>query len=328
MQSFRKLIADSYGPAGMDSSLGVLPFLAKEGVDQETALGLVMNFLAAGSDPPTKVLSWIMMFLAENPEIQSKIRDDPQDEIILNCIKETLRLKPPSLDVLAQVSDPNGFVLDGKTIPQGAVVMAFFRPLMVDSIEDGNEWKPSRWSDAKQATKLSKCLYSFGGGGRLCIGKQFAYDELSIFVRKLVGAFYISLDASRGPVSEVVRGTMQPGNLYIHFRPISQTNHHTCDIAQVSQTLDGMVKIQPECIRQRQFERFDEVSAAINLSIFKPMRSNLETRSVQATDDPTDLAFCDSILGRSISIVGTSNSPVATHHCRRLHGLLSRLEST
>ena len=132
MQSFRKLIADSYGPAGMDSSLGVLPFLAKEGVDQETALGLVMNFLAAGSDPPTKVLSWIMMFLAENPEIQSKIRDDPQDEIILNCIKETLRLKPPSLDVLAQVSDPNGFVLDGKTIPQGAVVISFFRPLMVE----------------------------------------------------------------------------------------------------------------------------------------------------------------------------------------------------
>ena len=134
MQSFRKLIADSYEQAGTGSSPGALPFLAKEDVDQETALGLVMNFLAAGSDPPAKVLSWIMMFLAENPEIQSKIRDDPQDEIILNCIKETLRLKPPSLDVLAQVSDPNGFVLDGKTIPQGAVTLvASSSPCAADS---------------------------------------------------------------------------------------------------------------------------------------------------------------------------------------------------
>uniref|UniRef100_A0A7R9WCP2 Cytochrome P450 n=1 Tax=Pseudictyota dubia TaxID=2749911 RepID=A0A7R9WCP2_9STRA len=244
-QYLRALIHDIYKEEkGNQASTDLIHFLHNSGVDVETALGLLLNFFAAAADPPAKTLSWLMMFFSQNPRVQELVREEVrrvynehqkqsgsqiyQDiskfPILVACIKETLRLKPPSLDIFGQIDDENGFEVDGKVIPNGAVLMAFFRPLMIDNMgaEDTFDWNPHRWLSNTPSTiaRLEKNFHSFGGGARMCIGRQLALQEMVVVAGHLLLTHKVSLDESRGPVCEIIRGTMQPDNLYVRFTPI------------------------------------------------------------------------------------------------------------
>jgi cytochrome P450 len=75
---------------------------------------------------------------------------------------------------------------------------------------------PERWLDAEKTLEMNRLFFSFGGGGRGCIGRNLAITEMKI----LLGEVY-SRYTTR--VSPEMKGDMSISDQIIASRPKDQT---------------------------------------------------------------------------------------------------------
>ncbi|CAG8472742.1 11680_t:CDS:2 [Paraglomus brasilianum] len=193
--------------------------------DEETGKGLtefeiydqVMEFLIAGGDTTAFTINMALVLLLQNPQALrslvaeldktfSDVRDRDQSKPFvpdhdslkhlkyLNAvIKETLRRFPTALaGVLRQTKTDT--IIGGYFIPKDTLVTASFYQVQ-NSKElwgpDAEEWIPERWLDADRIPR--NCLYGFGGGSRICIGRHFAWAEMRIMLASLVMNFDLTV---------------------------------------------------------------------------------------------------------------------------------------
>ncbi|KAL8703388.1 MAG: hypothetical protein Q9201_003417, partial [Fulgogasparrea decipioides] len=52
-------------------------------------------------------------------------------------------------------------------------------------------WNPSRWLDASEAhkTEIGRWFWAFGSGGRMCVGSNFAMQEMKLIVAAVYSNF-------------------------------------------------------------------------------------------------------------------------------------------
>lgn len=162
----------------------------------------VDTFTFEGHDTTACAISWSLLLLANNPEIQEKAytelkevfdhdgditRDDCAKLKYLDaCIKEALRLYP-SVPLIGRTKDPNEkLVLDGKVVPEGTDIVV---PIMLlhrnDTVwEDPEEFKPERFLSDKERHPYA--YVPFSAGPRNCIGMKFAQLEEKTILSKLL----------------------------------------------------------------------------------------------------------------------------------------------
>jgi cytochrome P450 len=93
---------------------------------------------------------------------------------LMACCKEGMRLHPSVGMTLPRYVPRGGRVIAGEWFPEGtrvgvnAAVVQRERNIFGD---DANEFVPERWF-AKDAAKMEKYMFQFGGGSRMCIGKN------------------------------------------------------------------------------------------------------------------------------------------------------------
>ncbi|XP_076775800.1 cytochrome P450 4F5 isoform X3 [Arvicanthis niloticus] len=175
------------------------------------------TFMFGGHDTTASALSWILYNLARHPEYQERCRqevlellkDRETEEIewwawkslllqllvtmliaalltgddlaqlpfLTMCIKESLRLHPPAIDVLRRCTQD--IVLpDGRVIPKGNIcVISIFGIHHNPSVwPDPEVYDPSRF-DPENRQKRSPLSFSpFSAGPRNCIGQTFAME--------------------------------------------------------------------------------------------------------------------------------------------------------
>ncbi|KAI0316899.1 cytochrome P450 monooxygenase CYP63 [Amylostereum chailletii] len=176
----------------------------------------VLNMLLAGRDTTASLLTFAVYLLALHPDITDKLRAEITGEFGLDgipdpdtmrrlpllraVINETLRLFPP-VPINARVSDSTHQVFPATKsspclyIPPNTQVT--YNTMLIQRNkdtwgEDADEFKPSRWLDPvhiKRVTENPFMFIPFHAGPRICLGQNFAYNEASFFLVRLLQRF-------------------------------------------------------------------------------------------------------------------------------------------
>uniref|UniRef100_A0A5B6YW95 Uncharacterized protein n=1 Tax=Davidia involucrata TaxID=16924 RepID=A0A5B6YW95_DAVIN len=165
----------------------------------EEIIDLLIIYLNAGHESSSLTAMWAVMFLEQHPQYFQKAKEEqeeivrrrPSTEIglsfkeiremqyISKVIDETLRVVSPAFVFFREATcDIN---INGYTIPKGWKVLAWIRNVHLDNeyYPNPKEFNPSRWDNHK----VKAGTYSpFGGGSRLCPGKDLAKLEVSVFL--------------------------------------------------------------------------------------------------------------------------------------------------
>ncbi|OAD75052.1 CYP509 protein, partial [Phycomyces blakesleeanus NRRL 1555(-)] len=201
-------------------------------------------FFLAGHETTSNVLSFVLYYLAVNPELQHKARDealrilgdDPKEifptveqtkhmEYITMVIKETLRLRPPAPSVLTRTCAADT-VVAGVFIPKGA----FIAPDIYDLHHNPDIWEnpetfnPERFRSGGEADILTNNgmpWAPFGGGTRLCIGMNFSLTQQRVVLSMLLRKYTWTLPEDsiyKDDLHTNAIGTLTAKKLEISFR--------------------------------------------------------------------------------------------------------------
>lgn len=191
-------------------------FTHKELVDQ------LLTILSAGHGTTSVTFTWMTFLLAQNPDIQTKLRAEIHQNVpssiaalsaddlasmlqnlpLLNGVcNETLRLYPAINIIYRNTVRPT--TLLGTLVPAG--VQVILSPWAINRSQslwghDALDFRPDRWIDVDAATSAQRPNKSGGAqsnyanltflhGPRSCIGHTFASAELRCLAAMFVGKF-------------------------------------------------------------------------------------------------------------------------------------------
>ncbi|KAJ7199939.1 cytochrome P450 [Mycena pura] len=190
--------------------------LTKEDIATQTCVMLV-----AGQDTTANTLTFGLLELARNPELQERIRKEIHsmttcsydNKPLLNAlIKESLRMFPAIalaervavldtvIPLTESISTMAGEHIDHIPVRKGDVVVVGVASYQRDKFrwgENPDKFDPLRWVDGrvKQGEAIGPYanLLSFLGGPRTCLGWRFAVMEMQTIFSELLGNFSFAL---------------------------------------------------------------------------------------------------------------------------------------
>jgi cytochrome P450 len=166
----------------------------------------MMTIFIAGHESSANVLSWALYAIAENQEVQQKLKVEinqidwskfnyanlHQLEYCTQVLNETMRLYPPLWHIgRMNLADD---VIGGYHIPAGSHIR--MSPLVMQRSEkyweNPNKFDPDRFT-ADQVKERNPFLhFPFGAGPRLCAGRNFAMMEMVVILAKIVQSHDLS----------------------------------------------------------------------------------------------------------------------------------------
>ncbi|MFF1555759.1 cytochrome P450 [Rhodococcus erythropolis] len=166
---------------GWSEPLDLLSVLAESGgaegeevVAQECALYLIASVLTTTSTI-TNAVELLLEWVDTHPEDRSRILDE-DDEFLLRCVEETLRVRPPIKPLLLR-SPEKDTIVGGCPVSSGTTVGANVGAAHVDPIvypDHPEKFDPER----VPAKQVRRTHYSFGDGPHLCIGRPLVIGDV------------------------------------------------------------------------------------------------------------------------------------------------------
>lgn len=204
------------------------------GFTDEVLLSQAMAFLVAGHETTAVALTWAIYELCRNPSLQKVLRNevraynlhDPESNFqftvsyqelpqLYAFTAEVLRFHPPVTTILREAIDDMTVI--GQPIKKGTICVIPIPAINLSVVEWGTtaeSFDHTRFLKEEadgvtvyDPTGKAKSTYSnmtFIHGPRVCIGKEFAKEELIILLAVLVGRFEWSFE-SEGQKADVVR---------------------------------------------------------------------------------------------------------------------------
>ncbi|WP_421878999.1 cytochrome P450 [Marinoscillum sp.] len=165
----------------------------------------LLTFLVAGHETSAIAMTWTLHSLAHHPSIQDKVYQEVKglrcldDLDVMNfsnltytaqVIKESLRFYPPIWNIVRLVKKADE--VGGVAIPAGKQVMLNIYLMHHNEHywDNPDSFDPDRFQDYA-AMKHKMQYLPFGGGGRFCIGNNFALYEIMILLVKFVQQYEI-----------------------------------------------------------------------------------------------------------------------------------------
>ncbi|XP_053378943.1 cytochrome P450 4F2-like isoform X2 [Mercenaria mercenaria] len=170
----------------------------------------VDTFMFEAHDTTTSGISYTLLCLAQNQEIQEKVRQEVDDiltgresdditwkdlakfEYLNMCIKEGLRYSSPVHVVQRHTTEE--LQVEGYTIPSGTNIIVHLYALHHNPAvwgSDFNEYRPERFLHENVEKMDPFAFVPFSGGPRNCIGQNFAMMEMKIMIARIIHRFKI-----------------------------------------------------------------------------------------------------------------------------------------
>jgi cytochrome P450 len=229
------------GPGEADDLMSLLVALRAAGVTDSGMLtderlrDQMVTIIFAGHDTTTTSLTFALWALAEHPEIRERFHaevdalDGPPTaedvkegrlEFTDKVVTETLRLFPP-VYALPRVADQD-VAFDGCRVPEGERVGVLIRRIQRDPrfFDDPDTFDPDRWTDEFRQELHDFAYAPFGGGPRICIGRQFALLEAKLSLATIARNFELYYLGEEGdhygpPVSPEMTLRMEEGQEFL-----------------------------------------------------------------------------------------------------------------
>lgn len=184
-----------------------------ESLSEAEMLGMLQQFLVAGNETTTKLLTNIVHQLAVDPEMQAKVRADRSQ--VEGLVEEALRFEAPVGGLFRMATEPVD--LGGVTIPEGDHVWVVYASANRDEAKFAapDAFDPCR-ANARDHV-------AFGHGEHYCVGAGLARAEAKIGVNRILDRMAnIALAEGKNDFAYedtfVLRGLR---NLHIAFDPIA-----------------------------------------------------------------------------------------------------------
>jgi len=167
--------------------------------------GMMTALMLAGQHTSNVSSTWLGIYILTNPEILARVIKELDEQwpkgteldyqklnnltFLNNCLKETLRLRPPIILVMRKVLQDLQY--KDKIIPKGA--FACVSPGVCHMLEEyfpkPEVFDPDRFSKERQEDKKHPYSYiAFSASRHSCIGEKFAYVQIktiwALFLRK------------------------------------------------------------------------------------------------------------------------------------------------
>ncbi|KAF8996820.1 cytochrome P450 monooxygenase pc-3 [Cyathus striatus] len=198
---------------GDEKPESLLDHLAQQTEDKTVLKDELVNLLVAGRDTTAALLTFSLYMLTEHPDIAQRLRDEilskvgateyPSYENVHDMkylrafLNEVLRLYPPvpmnsrtsNKDTLLESKVPGAlpfYIPAGTRVNYSVLVMHRRTDLWGP---DALEFDPDRFIDKRLAKYLTPNPFifcPFNAGPRICLGQQFAYQEASFFLIRLL----------------------------------------------------------------------------------------------------------------------------------------------
>ncbi|WP_330633020.1 cytochrome P450 [Halocatena halophila] len=199
---------------------------AGESLSDEQIRDELITFLLAGHETTATALAWCWYLLCHHPSIHRELyewtqstdwltADTPSvDESTLakHCVQEAMRIYPPVPVISRELRSPDR--LCGYTLPAGSDVLLsqFLMHRHEDLWDDPLVYRPARFAGPSDRPTYS--YFPFGGGARMCIGRQFALYEAQLILGLAVSACRLTLESpmydSFDAIERESAVTMQP----------------------------------------------------------------------------------------------------------------------
>lgn len=156
--------------------------------------------LFAGFDTTSSTLCWMLMLLANKPQLQKQLRGDLREisdgkelpnpslnsKTMMALINETFRLFP-AVPILSRVAVGEAHVGGTKIQPGQKILLS-----IIGLHHDRNFWPMpekmdiGRYPDGDPSSELRKHLLPFSAGPRMCGGSKFAMLEIPVAIASLL----------------------------------------------------------------------------------------------------------------------------------------------
>ncbi|KAI0241038.1 Lanosterol 14-alpha-demethylase, partial [Massospora cicadina] len=216
-----------------------------EALADEKVACLLIALLLAGQHTSSTTSTWAFLYLAQSPALVEALYQEQLDalgadfppltleslkklELLDNVVRETLRIKPPLLEIMRKVTAPVPIPGTTYIVPPGYYIAAapVISALDEEHFPEPEKFDPYRWVAADKSddvlasenaksnldpssfvdygfgslsTSSSRSPYlPFGGGRHRCIGDAFAYVQLKTIIATTVRHFCIQPDPQVG----------------------------------------------------------------------------------------------------------------------------------
>jgi cytochrome P450 len=223
----RRLQLARSGQAGEDLLAMLIQARDEHSSEQMTDRQLrdeVITLLLAGHETTANALTWTWYLLSQHPQAAERLRQElagvlagrppgiddlPALPYSRMVVQEALRLYPPAWIISRKAEQDD--VIGGYPIPAGTVVslspyVMHRHPEFWPSPE---AFDPDRFDPVQAESRPAYAYFPFGGGPRLCIGRDFAMQEALLILAAMAQRFDLQLVPGH-PVEPEALITLRP----------------------------------------------------------------------------------------------------------------------
>ncbi|HET7322954.1 MAG TPA: cytochrome P450 [Halococcus sp.] len=168
----------------------------------------LMTFLLAGHETTAAALTWTWYLLARNPEIHEELHkrvsgasagafslDGDGPSYVTQCVQEAMRIYPP-VPVFSRKAIA-GDVIGGYEIPAGSelIMSQYVVHRDPELWSTPTAFRPERFAAGTEMERPRYSYFPFGGGARMCIGRQFALMEAQLVLSRAVARYRLDLQS-------------------------------------------------------------------------------------------------------------------------------------
>ncbi|KAJ9151132.1 Tryprostatin B 6-hydroxylase [Pleurostoma richardsiae] len=210
----------------------------------------LFDHLLAGQETAGLALTYLAWHLSQSSELQQELRTellglepnfklgadglaaalpDPKQldslPLLHAVLMESLRLHAPIPGPQPRQTPYPSSQIGPYTVPGGVRIAALAHTLHRDErvFPDAEKWQPDRWLDSTGADQemrreRNRQFWAFGSGGRMCIGSNFAMNEMKVIVAAIYSNFTTHIVDDKGiEQGDGYTGRPASEQLYLRF---------------------------------------------------------------------------------------------------------------
>ncbi|XP_028416656.1 cytochrome P450 3A7-like isoform X2 [Dendronephthya gigantea] len=197
-----------------------------KGMDEEELFSQIFIFLFAGHETSAVSMSWLLYFLAQNPDVQKRLRQEVKItlnekeecwetydsmEYLTAVVNESLRLRPSAPVYRRKVIQEDNIL--GYKIPADSVIVIPLYALhrKPEYWSDPKTFNPERFLEPNRQNNPNHryAFIPFSSGPRICVGYRFALMEMKVVLSALIRRFSFSM----------IPGMSFEGSISVTYKP-------------------------------------------------------------------------------------------------------------